>query len=36
MFVDTGQAFEWKNTEVFGCFITLVMKQLKYMLLAHT
>jgi hypothetical protein len=35
MFVDTRQAFKWKNAEVFGCFITLVMKELQYMLLAH-
>jgi hypothetical protein len=35
MFVETGQAFAWKNIEVFPCFITLVMKELQYMLLTH-
>jgi len=35
MFVDTRHAIEWKNAKVFGCFITLVMKELQYMLLAH-
>jgi hypothetical protein len=33
--MDNRHAFEWKNAKVYGCFITLAMKELQYMLLAN-